>query len=136
MAGVAEGLQVLQVECCSAPIDRDDVVDHLRRSVPVVRQALLAQGLLMQLDRPQLSPCGGSVELRIGVAASRLRIVLRLPRTTADSLDRRHGQKMMSEFNGRSWSSVSKPMMRMIFASGYRSRNSLDEMPYLAKSAV
>lgn len=118
VAGVAEGLQVLQVERRPAPIDRNDVVDHLCRSMPVVFQALLAQRLLLQLDEAQFPPRGGSVELRVGVAASRLRFMLRQPRTADGTFEVRHRQKMISGFNGRSWSSVSKPTMRMIFASG------------------
>lgn len=118
VAGVAEGLQVLQVERRSAPIDRDDMVDHLRRSMPVVFQTLLAQGLLLQLDEAQFPPRSGSVELRIGVAASRLRLMLRQPRPADGTFEVRHRQKMISGFNGRSWSSVSKPTIRMIFASG------------------
>lgn len=102
VARVAEGLQVLQVERRPAPIDRDDVVDHLRRSMPVVFQALLAQRLLLQLDETQFPPCGGSVELRVGVAASRLRFVLRQPRTADGTFEVRHRQKMISGFNGRS----------------------------------
>ena len=70
VAGVAEGLQVLQVERRTAPINRGDVVDHLRRSMPVVFQTLLAQGLLLQLDEAEFPPRTGSVELRIGMSAS------------------------------------------------------------------
>lgn len=70
VAGVAEGLQVLQVERRTAPINRGDVVDHLRRSMPVVFQTLLAQGLLLQLDEAEFPPRNGSVELRIGMSAS------------------------------------------------------------------
>ena len=102
VARVAEGLQVLQVERRPAPIDRDDVVDHLRRSMPVVFQALLSQRLLLQLDEAQFPPCGGSVELRVGVAASRLRLMLRQPRTADGTFEVRHRQKMISGFNGRS----------------------------------
>ena len=102
MAGVTEGLQVLQVERRPAPIDRDDVVDHLRRSMPIAFQALLAQRLLLQLDKAQFPPCGGSVELRVGVAASRLRLMLRQPRTADGTFEVRHRQKMISGFNGRS----------------------------------
>ena len=102
VAGVAEGLQVLQVERSPAPIDRDDMVDHLRRSMPVVFQALLAQRLLLHLDVAQFPPRGGSVELRVGVAASRLRFMLRQPRTADGTFEMRHRQKMISGFNGRS----------------------------------
>lgn len=102
VAGVAEGLQVLQVERRPAPIDRDDMVDHLCRSMPVVFQALFAQRLLLQFDEAQFPPRGGSVELRIGVAASRLRFMLRQPRTADGFLELRHRQKMISGFNGRS----------------------------------
>lgn len=102
MTGVAEGLQVLQVERRPAPIDRDDVVDHLRRSMSVVFQALLAQRLLLQLDEAQFPPRGGTVKLRIGVAASRLRFMLRQPRTADGTFEVRHRQKMISGFNGRS----------------------------------
>ena len=102
VAGVAEGLQVLQVERRPAPIDRDDVVDYLRRSMPVVFQALLAQRLLFQFDEAQFPPCGGTVELRVGVATSRLRLMLRQPRTADGTFEVRHRQKMISGFNGRS----------------------------------
>ena len=102
VARVAEGLQVLQVERCPAPIDRDDVVDHLRRSMPVVFQALFAHRLLLQLDEAQFPPCGGTVERRVGVAASRLRFMLRQPRTADGTFEVRHRQKMISGFNGRS----------------------------------
>ena len=102
VARVAERLQVLQVERRPAPIDRDDVVDHLRLSMPVVFQALFAQRLLLQLDEAQFPPCGGMVKLRIGVAASRLRLMLRQPRTADGTFEVRHRQKMISGFNGRS----------------------------------
>lgn len=102
VARVAEGLQVLQVERRPAPIDRDDVVDHLRRSMPIAFQALLAQRLLLQLDEAQFPPRSGTVELRIGVAASRLRLMLRQPRTADGFLELRYRQKMISGFNGRS----------------------------------
>ena len=90
VAGVAERLQVLQVERRTAPIDRDDMVDHLRRSMPIAFQALFAQRLLFQLDEAQFPPCGGSVKLRIGVAASRLRFMLRQPRTADGTFEVRH----------------------------------------------
>lgn len=102
VAGVAKGLQVPHVERRSAPIDRNDMVDHLRRSMPVVFQTLLAQRLLLQLDEAQFPPRSGLVELRIGVAASRLRLMLRQPRSTDGTFEVRHRQKMISGFNGRS----------------------------------
>ena len=102
MAAVAEGLQVLQVERCTAPIDRDNMVDYLRRRMPVAFQALLAQRLLLQFDQTQFPPYGRPVELRIGMAASRLRFVLRHPRTTDSAFKVRHSQKIISGFNGRS----------------------------------
>lgn len=42
VAGVAEGLQVSELQRRTAPVDRNDVIDHLRRRVPVVFQTLLA----------------------------------------------------------------------------------------------
>lgn len=90
VAKVAEGLQVLQVERCPAPIDRDDVVDHLRRSMPAVFQTLLAQRLLLQLDEAQFPPRSGLVELRVGMATSRLRFMFQQPRTADGTFQTKH----------------------------------------------
>ena len=115
---VAEGLQIRKVEGCAAPIDRDDMIDHLRWGMATVFYALLAQGLLRELHGPQLAPRGRLVELRVGMNASFVRTMLRQPRAADGFLKRRHIQKMMSGFSGKSWSSVSKPTMRTILASG------------------
>lgn len=102
VAGVAEGLQVSELQRRTAPVDRNDVINHLRRRVPGVFQALLAQGLLLQLDYAKFPPRRRLVELRVGMNPSCMRRMFRLPRPADGFLERRHDQKTISGFSGRS----------------------------------
>ena len=49
MAGVAEGLEILNVETRTALVDWDDVVDYLGGCQATRFEALLAHRLLLQL---------------------------------------------------------------------------------------
>ena len=102
VTSVAEALKVFQIEGCTALVDGADVVDHLCRSSLTLLSALLAERLTPEFLCSELAPRGGLIELRIGVDPSCMRFMLRLPRTAAGFLERRHGQKMMSGYSGRS----------------------------------
>lgn len=118
VAGRTERLEVLKVERRTALIHGTNVVHDTCRSVVALCKTAFAERLPSQLLGPQLPPRRRTVELRIGMSAAHLRSMLRLPRATACSFQCRHGQKMISELSGRSWSSVSKPTMRTMRASG------------------
>ena len=68
MAGVAEGLEILNVETRSALIDGDNVVNHLGGCQATRFEALFAHRLLLQLQGAELSPGCALVELGIVVA--------------------------------------------------------------------
>lgn len=118
VADCTERLEVLKVERRTAQVHGTDVVHDTGRSVAALRKAALAERLPAQLLGPQLPPRRRMVELRIGMPAAHLRSMFRLPRATACPFQCRHGQKMISGLSGRSWSSVSKPTMRTMRASG------------------
>lgn len=118
VTGRTERLEVLKVERRTALVHGTNVVYDASRSVAALCKAALAKRLPAQLLGPQLPPRRRTVELRIGMSAAHLRSMFRLPRATAGSFQCRHGQKMISGLSGRSWSSVSKPTMRTMRASG------------------
>lgn len=118
VAGRTERLEVLKVERRTALVHGTNVVHDASRSVAALCKAALAERLSAQLLDPQLPPRRRTVELRIGMSAAHLRSMLRLPRATTGSFQCWHDQKMISGLSGRSWSSVSKPTMRMMRASG------------------
>lgn len=118
VAGRTERLEVLKVERRTAQVHGTDVIHDIGWSVAALRKAALAERLSAQLLGPQLPPRRRTVKLRIGMSAAHLRSMFRLPRATACSFQCRHGQKMISGLSGRSWSSVSKPTMRTMRASG------------------
>ena len=68
MAGVAEGLEILNVETRSALIDGDNVVNHLGGCQPTRFETLLAHRLLLQLQGAELSPGCALIELCVVVA--------------------------------------------------------------------
>lgn len=70
MTGVAEGLEILNVETRSALVDGNDVVDHLGGCQATRFETLLAHRLLLQLQGSELSPGCALVELGIVVAIS------------------------------------------------------------------
>ena len=72
MAGVAQTLQVAQVEGSTAFVDRDDVVDDrgLRDETPA--PALLAERVGIQFDLTQAAPARGLLEGRVRMKASAL----------------------------------------------------------------
>ena len=74
--------------------------------------------ILRQLHGTDFTPRRRLVELRVGMNPSCMGFVFRLPRAAAGFFQARHRQKMMSGFSGRSWSSYSKAVTRIIFASG------------------
>ena len=49
VAGVAEGLEILNVEWCTTLVDGDNVVDHLGGSQATRFETLLTHRLLLQL---------------------------------------------------------------------------------------
>lgn len=118
VASCTERLEVLKVERRTALVHGTNVVHDVSRSVAALCKAALAERLSAQLLGPQLPPRRRTVELRIGMPAAHLRSMFRLPRATACPFQCRHGQKMISGLSGRSWSSVSKPTMRTMRASG------------------
>ena len=70
MTGVAEGLEILNVETRSALIDGNDVIDHLGGCQSTRFETLLAHRLLLQLQGSELSPGCALVELGVVVAIS------------------------------------------------------------------
>ena len=70
VTGVAEGLEILNVETRSALIDGNDVVDHLGGWQATRFEALLTHRLLLQLQGPELSPGCALVELGVVVAVA------------------------------------------------------------------
>ena len=70
VAGIAEGLEILNVEWRTALINGDDMVDHLGGSQTTRFETLLAHRLLLQLQGAELSPGCALVELGIVVAIS------------------------------------------------------------------
>ena len=81
MTGVAEGLEILNVETRSALVDGDNVIDHLGGCQATRFEALLAHRLLLQLQGSELSPGCALVELGVVVAISLKWFSLRQPGT-------------------------------------------------------
>ena len=79
MAGIAEGLEILNVETRTALVDGNDVVDHLGGCQVTRFEALLAHRLLLQLQGAELSPGCALVELCVVVAISLKGFSLRQP---------------------------------------------------------
>lgn len=90
MAGVAERLEILNVERCSALIDGDNVVDHLGGCQAIRFEALLAHRLLLQLQGSELSPGCALVELCVVVAIALEWFSLRQPGARCCSFQLRH----------------------------------------------
>ena len=90
MTGVAEGLEILNVEPRSALVDGNDVVDHLGGCVSSVAFALLTHRILLQLYSTQPSPGSTLVELGVVVAVASERLALGLPRAVYTSFQLRH----------------------------------------------
>ena len=90
MTGVAEGLEILNVETRSALIDGNDVIDHLGGCQATRFEALLAHRLLLQLHSTQPSPGSTLVELGVVVAVASERLALGLPRAVYTSFQLRH----------------------------------------------
>ena len=86
MAGVAEGLEILNVETRSALVDGNDVIDHLGRCQATRFEALLAHRLLLQLQGSERSPGCALVELGVVVAISLKGFSLRQPGARCCSL--------------------------------------------------
>ena len=81
MAGIAEGLEILNVETRTALVDWDDVVDHLGWCQAIRFETLLAHRLLLQLQGSELSPGCALVELGVVVAVALEGFSLRQPGT-------------------------------------------------------
>ena len=79
MAGIAEGLEILNVETRTALVDGNDVVDHLGGCQATRFEALLAHRLLLQLQGAELSPGYALVELGVVVAVALKGFSLRQP---------------------------------------------------------
>ena len=79
MAGIAEGLEILNVETRTALVDWDDVVDHLGGCQATRFETLLAHRLLLQLQGSELSPGCALVELCVVVAVALKGFSLRQP---------------------------------------------------------
>ena len=79
VAGITEGLEILNVETRSALIDGNDVVDHLGGCQATRFETLLAHRLLLQLQGAELSPGCALVELGVVVAISLKGFSLRQP---------------------------------------------------------
>ena len=79
MTGVAERLEILNVETRTALVDWDDVVDHLGGCQATRFEALLAHRLLLQLQGSELSPGCALVELGVVVAITLKGFSLRQP---------------------------------------------------------
>ena len=90
MAGVAEGLEILNVETRSALIDGDNVVDHLGGGQTTRFEALLAHRLLLQLQGSELSPGCALVELGVMVAVALEGFSLRQPGSRRCAFQFRH----------------------------------------------
>ena len=90
MAGIAEGLEILNVETRSALVDGDDMVDHLGGCQATRFETLLAHRLLLQLQSSELSPGCALVELGVVVAIALKGFSLRQPGTRCCSLQLRH----------------------------------------------
>ena len=86
MAGVAEGLEILNVEIRTALVDWNDVVDHLGGCQATRFEALLAHRLLLQLQGAELSPGCALVELCVVVAVALKGFSLRQPGARCCSL--------------------------------------------------
>ena len=86
MAGVAEGLEILNVEIRTALVDWNDVVDHLGGCQATRFEALLAHRLLLQLQGSELSPGCALVELCVVVTITLKGFSLRQPGTRCCSL--------------------------------------------------
>ena len=68
MAGITEGLEILNVETRSALIDGNDVIDHLGGCQATQFETLLTHRLLLQLQGSELSPGCALVELSVAAA--------------------------------------------------------------------
>ena len=90
VAGVAEGLEILNIEWRTALINGDDMVDHLGGSQTTRFETLLAHRLLLQLQGSELSPRGVLVELGVVVAVALEGFPLRQPGAMCCSLQFRH----------------------------------------------
>ena len=86
MAGITEGLEILNVETRSALVDGDDVVNHLGGCHATYFEALLAHRLLLQLQGAELSPGCALVELGVVVAVALEGFSLRQPGAMCCSL--------------------------------------------------
>ena len=81
VTGVAEGLEILNVETRSALIDGNDVIDHLGGCQATHFETLLTHRLLLQLQGSELSPGCALVELGVVVAITLKGFSLRQPGT-------------------------------------------------------
>ena len=90
VAGVAEGLEILNVETRSALIDGDNVVNHLGGVQTTRFEALLAHRLLLQLQGSELSPGCALVELSVVVAVALEGFSLRQPGSRRCAFQFRH----------------------------------------------
>ena len=70
MAMIAQGLKIVQIKRCSAFVDGDDMVHHLGRDQHAFPHALLAERILLELERSQRSPLPTLVEVGVVVLES------------------------------------------------------------------
>ena len=90
MAMIAQGLKIVQIKRCSALVDGDDVVHHLGRDEHAFPHALLAERILLELERSKRSPLPTLVEVGVVVLESGEGFLLREPGPLCMFLDAGH----------------------------------------------
>ena len=70
MAMIAQGLKIVHIKRCSALVYRNDMVHHLGRDEHAFPHALLAERILLELERSQRSPLPTLVEVGVVVLES------------------------------------------------------------------
>ena len=97
MALVAQGLKITHVQRSTALVDGDDMVDHLRGGEDALSLALLAERILLQLERAEATPLTALVEVGIVMGVAGEGFPLREPRSACMFLDAGHGGLFLFE---------------------------------------
>ena len=95
MAVIAQGLKIVQIKRCSALVDGDDMVHHLGRDQHALPHALLAERILLELERSKSSPLPTLVEVGVMVLESSEGFPLREPGALCVFLDAGHGLPLL-----------------------------------------
>ena len=90
VAGIAQALEIVDVEPRAADVDRRYVVDHLGECRDALALALLAKRGLLDLQSAKVTPRCGLIEFVVRMQSSLLDSALRHPRTFFGFLDCRH----------------------------------------------